>query len=124
MASLAASAYAYRTVLILNDLFIDFSVVSHNPYWINDSEIVQNFGRVNYEDDGRYILTNAVTYYSILNKGYRNKLLAAWTKSTGGDFDADVMEYYPQRQQINFSRDLDLKSYWYKRKAYVFWDKN
>ena len=117
---LAGPAYAYRTVIILNDLFIDFSVASNTPYWINDSQIVHNMGRVNYEDDGRYILTNAVTYYDILNKAYRNTLLRAWGKFVGTDFDTNVIQYYNQREQINISGDLDLQEYWYHRKHEVF----
>jgi|TARA_Y100000310_G_scaffold345855_1_gene471506 hypothetical protein len=117
---LLSSVHAFRTVIILNDLFVDFAVTSDNPYWINDSQIVHSIGRVNYEDDGRYILTNAVAYYNILQTTYGTQLNGAWERSFGGGFDKDVIEFYNQREQIKLSEDLDLKHYWYERKEKVF----
>ncbi|MBI1936182.1 hypothetical protein HYS31_07105 [Candidatus Woesearchaeota archaeon] len=119
----AVSAYAARTVIVINDLFVDFSVTSDNPYWINDSQIVHKQGRINYEQDGRYILTNARTYYSILQEAYGGKLSGAWSKRVGTDFSTEVIDYYSQRPGTNISEDLDLRSYWYERKEKVFWDK-
>ena len=120
---LAGSVHAYRTVLVLNDLFVDFSVTSNNPYFINDSQIVHNRGRINYEGDGKYILTNAVTYYAILDGAYGNKIRDTWSKKVGTDFQSDVIDYYRQRPQINISQDLDLKNYWKERKKEVFGNK-
>jgi len=117
------TASAARTVMVLNDLFIDFSVTSNSPYWINDSQIVHGIGRINYEGDGRYIMTNSKTYYSILDRAYGNKLRNAWAKHVGTDFDKDVIDYYSQRPQINLSQDLDLKNYWKERKDDVFGNK-
>ena len=117
---LISSAYATRTVLVLNDLFIDFSVTSNNPYWINDSQIVHGIGRVNYENDGRYIMTNAKTYYAIIDGAFGNKVRDSWTRHVGTDFQKDVIEYYNERPQINLSQDLDLKNYWNERKKDMF----
>jgi len=116
-------ASASRTVIILNDLFVDFAVTSDNPYWINDSQIVHNKGRVNYEDDGRYILTNSKAYYRILDGTYGPRLREAWAGKFGTDFESDMLDYYNTRQlNINITGDLDLKNYWYERKAKVFRD--
>ena|SRR3989344_5237578 len=120
---LASPAHAIKTILILNDLFVDFSVTSDYPYWINDSQIVHNMGRVDYLSDGRYILTNARTYYAILNSAHGEKLARVWAEKTNGDFDNDVIEHYNNREQINFSYDLDLQKYWKGRKEKVFGDK-
>ncbi len=119
---LAGTVHAGRTVVVLNDLFLDFSVVSDTTYFLNDSTIVHGIGRVNVEDDGKYILTNARTYYNILDTFYPKQLRSIWAKYTNGDFDEDVINYYNARVPMNISEDLDLQNYWNERQKKVFWN--
>jgi hypothetical protein len=124
IAFLAVSVHAARTVFVLNNLFVDFSVTSQTgTYTINDSYFVHGKGRINVENDGKYILTNAQTYYNMLYSIYGNELTSAWYNNYDGSFEEEVVDYYNQFGQLNISEDLDLKSYWEKRKAEVFWDR-
>ncbi len=116
---IAGSAYALRTVIIMNDVFVDFAVTSNSPYWINDSQIVHNLGRVDYLNDGKYLLTNGRTYYDIMNRAYGEKISRIWAEKTNGDFQIDVLDYHNNKEQINFSYDLDLQRYWKERKQKV-----
>ena len=119
---LAGYAYADRTVFVLNNQFVDFSVTSAiGTYRINDSYFVHGRGRINVEDDGKYILTNAQTYYNMLYSVYPDELTKAWGTKYQGSFEQDVVSYYNQFGFLNISEDLDLKSYWDRRKAEVFW---
>ena len=123
-ALLAPFAYAEKTVFVLNNLFVDFSVTSQTgTYRINDSYFVHGKGRINVEDDGKYILSNAQTYYNMLYSVYHDELEGAWGRKYGGSFKTDVVDYYNQFGYLNISEDLDLKSYWEKRKSSIFWDK-
>lgn len=122
--ALASFAYAERTVFVLNNLFVDFSVTSQTgTYRINDSYFVHGKGRINVEDDGKYILSNAQTYYNMLYSVYHDELEGAWGRKYGGSFRKDVVDYYNQFGYLNISEDLDLKSYWEKRKSDIFRDK-
>lgn len=119
---LVFSAYAgSRTVFIINNLFIDFSVTSQlGTYKINDSFFVHGKGRINVEDDGKYILTNAQTYYNMLYSTYPKELNRAWANKYGGSFEDDIVNYYNQYGYLNISENLDLKGYWYTRVKQVF----
>lgn len=126
---LVGFASAYRTIVVLSDLFIDFSIVSDfDPYWINDSEIVHEKGRVEVESDGKYILTNAKTYYDIMYRIHKQKLEEVWSRLYDEDFEEEMFEYYQNRpilegSGINSSQYFNLKDYWKQRKADAFWDK-
>ena len=120
----AGTVHAERTVFVLNNLFIDFSVTSPSgTYKVNDSYFVHGRGRINVENDGKYILTNAQTYYNMLYSIYEDELEKAWANNYGASFEEDVVDYYNQFGFLNISEDLDLKSYWERRKAEAFWDK-
>lgn len=127
---LLSSAYAfrYKTVVILNDAFISFAIHSDfDPYWINDSEIVHKGGRIELENDGKYILSNAKSYYDIMYRTHRDRLDEAWRKKYGGDFGKDMVEYYDSRvltnSPVNASYYFNLKQYWEGKKAEVFGEK-
>jgi len=117
----AAEAQAYRNVFILNDVFLNFEIISKQPQTrVNDSLIVHEGGRIDYLSDGKYILINGKSYYDWMSKSYDREMLSkAWNRAFGGDFDADVMQYYTQRQTIDISHELDLKAYWDKKKAEI-----
>src|SRR3989338_11034583 len=120
---LAGHAFADRTVFVLNNQFVDFSVTSAiGTYRINDSYFVHGRGRINVENDGKYILTNAQTYYNMLYSIYEDELEKAWANNYGASFEEDVVDYYNQFGCLNISEDLDLNSCWYRRKAEAFWD--
>ena len=116
-----AHAEAYRNVFILNDVFLNFEIISKQPQTrVNDSLIVHEGGRIDYLSDGKYILINGKSYYDWMSKSYDREMLSkAWNRAFGGDFDTDVMQYYTQRQTIDISHELDLKSYWDKKKAEI-----
>ena len=120
----SASAFRYKTVVILNDLFIDFSIHSDfDPYWINDSEIVHKGGRIEVESDGKYMLSNAKTYYDIMYRTHQDRLEEVWRNKYGGDFHEDIVNYYGDRQPLNVSHYFGLKDYWERRKVIVFGEK-
>ena len=112
---------AYRNVFILNDVFLNFEIISKQPQTrVNDSLIVHEGGRIDYLSDGKYILINGKSYYDWMSKSYDREMLSkAWNRAFGGDFDTDVMQYYTQRQTIDISHELDLKAYWDKKKAEI-----
>lgn len=116
-----AHAEAYRNVFILNDVFLNFEIISKQPQTrVNDSLIVHEGGRIDYLSDGKYILINGKSYYDWMSKSYDKEMLSkAWNRAFGGDFDVDVMQYYTQRQTIDISHELDLKAYWDKKKAEI-----
>ena len=117
----SAFAYKYKTVVILNDLFVDFSIHSDfNPYWINDSEIVHNGGRIEVEDDGKYLLSNAKSYYDIMYRTHKDRMDDAWSKKYNANFEQDIVQYYENRAPLNISHYFGLKDYWEKRKVEVF----
>src|SRR3989338_7525586 len=110
---LAGHAFADRTVFVLNNQFVDFSVTSAiGTYKINDSYFVHGKGRINVENDGKYILTNAQTYYNMLYSVYGKELEDAWENNYGGSFQEDIVDHYNQFGFLNISEDLDLKNYW------------
>ncbi|HLC61709.1 MAG TPA: hypothetical protein VJI52_01695 [Candidatus Nanoarchaeia archaeon] len=119
--SVSAHAQSYRNVFILNDVFLNFEIISKQPQTrVNDSLIVHEGGRIDYLPDGKYILISGKSYYDWMSKSYDREMLSkAWNRAFGGDFYADVMQYYTERQTINISHELDLKSYWDKKKAEV-----
>ena len=119
--AVSAQAQSYRNVFILNDVFLNFEIISKQPQTrVNDSLIVHEGGRIDYLSDGKYILINGKSYYDWMSKSYdREMLRKAWNRAFGGDFDVDVMQYYTQRQTIDISHELDLKSYWDKKKAEI-----
>jgi len=117
----AVSAQAYKNVFILNDVFLNFEIISKQPQTrVNDSLIVHEGGRIDYLSDGKYILISGKSYYDWMSKSYDREMLSkAWNRAFGGDFDADVVQYYGQRQTINISHELDLKGYWNKKRAEI-----
>ena len=117
----AAEAQAYRNVFILNDVFLNFEIISRQPQTkVNDSLIVHEGGRIDYLSDGKYILINGKSYYEWMSRSYDREMLGkAWNRAFGGDFDADVIKYYGGRQAINISHELDLKGYWDKKRAEI-----
>ena len=119
--AVSAQAQPYRNVFILNDVFLNFEIISKQPQTrVNDSLIVHEGGRIDYLSDGKYILINGKSYYDWMSKSYDREMLSkAWNRAFGGDFDTDVMQYYTQRQTIDISHELDLKSYWDKKKAEI-----
>ena len=120
----SAFAFKYNTVVILNDLFVDFSIHSDfSPYWINDSEIVHKGGRVEVENDGKYLMSNAKSYYGIMYRTHKSLMDDAWSKKYNGDFGQDIVQYYENRQPLNVSHYFGLKNYWEKRREEVFGNK-
>ena len=119
--AMIAQAQSYRNVFILNDVFLNFAVVSQQPQFrVNDSLIVQEGGRIDYLNDGKYILINGKSYYDWLAKTYGKDMLSnAWGRAFHGDFDEDVVRYYDARETYNISHELDLKSYWEKKMAII-----
>lgn len=120
-----AHAESYRNVFILNDVFLNFEIISNQPQTrVNDSLIVHEGGRIDYLSDGKYILINGKSYYDWMSKSYDKEMLSkAWNRAFGGDFDADVIKYYEGRQTIDISHELDLKGYWDKKRAEILANK-
>ena len=120
----SAFAFRYNTIVVLNDLFVDFSIHSDlSPYWINDSEIVHKGGRIEVEENGKYFLSNAKSYYDILYRTQKSRADDAWRRKYNGDFEQDIVKYYENRQPLNVSHYFGLKNYWEKRKSEVFGNK-
>jgi len=113
-------AGAYKTAFVINNLGVDHSIGSRaDPPWLNDSFAVQDKGRIEVYDDGRYILVNARVYYAMIYKAYPEQIKAAWRRHFHGDFETDILGHYSKLEPPNVSVDLNIRDAFEKKRGCV-----